>query len=84
MVWTTGVFLILFTVGFGSFDFEEVFLVALGFRPNDEVGAFEGFVVAEAEVLPAWNVFSVDAEEACYFHEMEVVVGLGGFLKPLE
>ena len=62
MVWTTGVFLILFAVGFGGFDFEGGFLVALGFHPNNEVGAIEGFVVAEAEALSMRDFLSVDGE----------------------
>lgn len=38
------------------------FFVAQGFRPNDEVGAFKGFVVVEAESLSLWDFFSFHRE----------------------
>ena len=46
----------------GSLDFERGFLVALDFQPHDEVGAIEGFVVAEAEALSMRDFLSVDGE----------------------
>ena len=56
------VLILIVVLGRWRLNFEGGFLVTFGFHPNDEVGAFEGFVVTEAEVLPPWDRLSVDGE----------------------
>jgi len=70
--------LILFTFYRESLEFDRSLFFAPGFHPNDEIGFFEGFDMAKAEIFSARYIFTVNRKHglsiAPFFHDERGIV----------